>query len=188
MKPIEFETKVLALLLTIFAVASFSSKTPANSSHSGTCNIGDVPTAVMAGIVAETGASSFFSVAISPTEVTPEQDHIIVITRTSGSLRFRGLLLYVEDSSMPTPNRIGSLSTIGGASAAGLTCPGNANALSTLTHTVTSSFSAIQQFNWAAPASITGPITINAIAYEERTRWNVPTPLTGAVLPPRLPR
>ncbi len=134
------------------------------------------------------GAASRFGLSISPAQIKPGQEHTITLTRNTGSGGFRGLLLYAVDGSN---NRVGTF-TISDATQmqtlpTSVTGTGCSNHSSILTHTLISAFSATQNFTWTAPASLSGNVTISAIAFEHSSGspgiYNVPTPLTVTLDP-----
>ena len=132
------------------------------------------------------GASSRFGLSVSPFMIAPGQAHTITLTRNVGSGGFRGVLLYVRDADN---NNIGTFTISNGAQMQTLptsvTGTGCSNHSSILTHTLSSAFTSTQNFTWKAPASVNGPVTISAIAFEHSSGspgiYNLPTPLTAFI-------
>lgn len=123
------------------------------------------------------GISSNFSISISPTTIEPGEAHTITVTRTSGSGGFQYFLLYVEDTNGDHIGTFGTLVTTQTLPSSVSEC----NNASTLTHVSGASFAATQAFTWTAPASINGPVTIEAFI-GDTDGYHFPTALTTTTL------
>lgn len=112
---------------------------------------------------------------VAPASYQPGQTLAVTLTAASPP-SFKGLLLWAEDSAAL---RTGSWQVPSGYQlATALNCPGSQTA--TLTHSNANTKSVPVSFNWTAPATDVGPVTLRALVALNLTQAFLAAPVTIA--------